>query len=212
MVLRDGTLRGQLGLDEVEKGAPHGEISVLPEDSPEISPSIFTMWGYSGWSSTSQGKSPHLSWTKPAPWLWSSSLQNHEKIHFYEASTSTILCYDSQSWLILLGLQLLNKKQKEQRKTWTTNKQNKTKQKDSTKTWVSSHMARVAWRPPSFHGKLQFPTVLSGFYCFLLLPWPRYAKGGHWAFFSCFQIILYYWEHTSLKTNHCFYCINETMK
>ena len=43
MVLRDGTLGGQLGLDEVEKGAPHGEISVLLEDSPEISPSIFTM-------------------------------------------------------------------------------------------------------------------------------------------------------------------------
>jgi len=43
MVLRDGTLGRQLGLDEVEKGAPLDEISVLLEDSPEISPFIFTV-------------------------------------------------------------------------------------------------------------------------------------------------------------------------
>ena len=43
MVLRDGALGRQLGLDEVEKGAPHDKISDLLEESPEISPPISIM-------------------------------------------------------------------------------------------------------------------------------------------------------------------------
>lgn len=149
MVLRDGTLGRQLGLDEVEKGAPYDEISVLLEDSPEISPFIFTVWGHSRRSSTSQEKSPHLSWTTLVPWLWSFSLQNHEKINFYEASTSTILCYDNQSWLITSRF-IASKQKVERTKKNMNNKQNKIKQNRKTQhrpesppTWQESSGGRL---------------------------------------------------------------------